>query len=172
MNERNPFDRGAASQKSGGEVGQPLSARKRTLTNSKTDRTAHKKFPGRSPITEHMSLLIERHMKDMMNKSLAVIKGFDKEGYLAPKRMKNGDGDPMMRHKFNQMTSDSTPCNRPLQDFRHPRYVGLHSGHQCCGLFICCHCLLGRGFYNMPHLWVSCSICCGILIHGWYIYAP
>ena len=116
--------RSAASRKSGGEADQPL-ARKRTLTDLKSDRTAHKKSPGRFPITEHMYFMIERHMKEMMNKSLAVIKGFDKERYLAPQRIKNGEGDPMMRHKFNQIASDSTPCNRPLQDYRHPRYSGF-----------------------------------------------
>ena len=118
--------RGVTLRKSGGEESDQPSARKRTLTASKSDRTTHKKGPGRSPITEHMSLLIERHMREMMNKSLAVIKGFDKESYLAPQRMRIGEGDPMMRYKFNQMTSDSTPCNRPLQDFRHPRYIGLY----------------------------------------------
>ena len=73
-----------------------------------------------SPITEQMSLMIEKHLKAMANQSLAMIEGFDREHYLAPQRMKKGDGDPMKRFGFNQIASDSTPCYRPLQDFRSP----------------------------------------------------
>lgn len=87
----------------------------------KNTRTGVRKSPQRYPFTEHMSLLVKQHMERMMNSSLAVLEGFDTEAYLAPQRMKKGEGDPMERFKFNQVASDAIPSNRPLQDARNPR---------------------------------------------------
>lgn len=52
---------------------------------------------------------------------IAALGDFDMEAYLSAQRMKEGEGDPMRNFQFNQVVSDSTPPDRYLKDFRHPR---------------------------------------------------
>ena len=86
-------------------------------------KTGGPRSPPRRPITDHLSFLINQHLEQMRNSSRVVLVGFDEEAYLAPQRMKKGEGDPMKRFQFNQVASDATASNRPLNDVRHPRCV-------------------------------------------------
>ena len=89
-----------------------------------------KKFPDRpqrkkSPITDFLRTEILKRQKEYLktHRSDSVFylgKEFNAESYLAPQRLRKGQGDPMKRFRFNQVASDNTPFNRTLWDVRNP----------------------------------------------------
>lgn len=89
-----------------------------------------KKLPDRpqrkkSPITDILKTEILLRQKEYLkthrsDSSLYLGKEFNAESYLAPQRLREGQGDPMKRFRFNQVASDNTPFNRTLWDVRNP----------------------------------------------------
>ena len=88
------------------------------------------KFPDRqqrknSPITDILKTEILRRQKEYFkthhsDSSFYLGKEFNAESYLAPQRLRKGQGDAMKRFRFNQVASDNTPFNRTLWDVRNP----------------------------------------------------